>query len=58
MKKTKWWKRPNVKKCQEKDPCDCPYCGVGTHCLNEDSDSGDCAEDCCPKFKNGRWVKK
>ena len=53
-----WQDRPNVRKCSERDYCDCPHCPAGGfHCMHEDG-SDDCTEELCPRFVNGRWIKE
>ena len=43
--------------CILNKPCDCPDCLVHHHCVHEDSLSGDCNENDCPK-KRAKTVEK
>ena len=53
----KWENRRNVDMCNHRCYCDCPHCHSGVHCMHDDSESGECEKDECPRFKNGRWIK-
>lgn len=37
-------------KCEYKITCDCQYCSVGAHCIQDDSQENDCIEAECPKI--------
>lgn len=50
-----WRSRPKVKKCEHHEECDCPFCS-NVHCDHWEG-SGECLEEDCPLFVNGRWLK-
>ena len=51
-----WERRPNVKKCEYQDYCDCPNCYEGIHC-NHPNGYDVCSEDDCPRLNGKKWLK-